>query len=348
MVDTCPNCGQPSRAGARFCTSCGFRLPERPVDADSAPLARSPFATTSTVSTSRWPPSLSSDSDESTSTSTTAAPVDSLVAESPQPVLPDDIALPGPVDPVPVEEAWDTSSTETSPEPEVATNEDAGSSYPVWPSFPNYGATDTAAAPAWYAQNEPTASEQPEAVEPIVDEESSADTDAQFADDSTHKESDPETESATNSTEESDVGEARYFEVQDSAPPTVPAWQTAPESPDTAYANPLSGETLNRAYSLLDELSSLLPTLAMHAVDANSTGSTGVADILIAARRETEADDADVSALMNTVELVRTRPRDIDGVLDLSRHVDTIVALKANYDRVRASLDEALAQLDLA
>lgn len=49
MIDRCPNCGQTVRPGARFCTSCGFRLPEQP--AESAPQAsRSPFATTSTVS----------------------------------------------------------------------------------------------------------------------------------------------------------------------------------------------------------------------------------------------------------------------------------------------------------
>ncbi len=28
-METCPNCGQPIRATARFCTSCGYRIPER-------------------------------------------------------------------------------------------------------------------------------------------------------------------------------------------------------------------------------------------------------------------------------------------------------------------------------
>jgi len=30
IVEPCPNCGQPIRATARFCTSCGYRIPERP------------------------------------------------------------------------------------------------------------------------------------------------------------------------------------------------------------------------------------------------------------------------------------------------------------------------------
>jgi hypothetical protein len=46
-MNRCPNCAAQNRDGAKFCTSCGFRLP-----AESAPLItsdRSPFATTSTV-----------------------------------------------------------------------------------------------------------------------------------------------------------------------------------------------------------------------------------------------------------------------------------------------------------
>lgn len=46
-MNRCPNCAAQNREGAKFCTSCGFRLP-----AESAPLTtseRSPFATTSTV-----------------------------------------------------------------------------------------------------------------------------------------------------------------------------------------------------------------------------------------------------------------------------------------------------------
>src|SRR5438046_890763 len=68
MVDKCPNCGQPSRPGARFCTSCGFRLPDRPVEPEPSPLTRSPFATTSTVAASWWPSSASTGQAESSAT----------------------------------------------------------------------------------------------------------------------------------------------------------------------------------------------------------------------------------------------------------------------------------------
>ncbi len=55
MIDRCPNCGQSVRPTARFCTSCGFRLPEQPAET-AQPAARSPFETTSTVSP-WWRPS---------------------------------------------------------------------------------------------------------------------------------------------------------------------------------------------------------------------------------------------------------------------------------------------------
>lgn len=43
-MESCPNCGQPVRSTARFCTSCGFRIPERvqpAVDTSSSGLASS-------------------------------------------------------------------------------------------------------------------------------------------------------------------------------------------------------------------------------------------------------------------------------------------------------------------
>ena len=47
-MNRCPNCAAQNRVGAKFCTSCGFRLPVE----DAVPTAtndRSPFATTSTL-----------------------------------------------------------------------------------------------------------------------------------------------------------------------------------------------------------------------------------------------------------------------------------------------------------
>jgi zinc ribbon protein len=46
-MNRCPNCAAQNREGAKFCTSCGFRLPVTSAPTNSSD--RSPFATTSTV-----------------------------------------------------------------------------------------------------------------------------------------------------------------------------------------------------------------------------------------------------------------------------------------------------------
>src|SRR5688500_4675303 len=52
----CPNCGSSVRSGAKFCTTCGFRLPSEAVAEPEVPSGRSPFDTTSTSTVSaRWP-----------------------------------------------------------------------------------------------------------------------------------------------------------------------------------------------------------------------------------------------------------------------------------------------------
>jgi hypothetical protein len=52
-MNRCPNCAAQNRDGAKFCTSCGFRMPAPEAAAAKAPAAassgRSPFATTSTL-----------------------------------------------------------------------------------------------------------------------------------------------------------------------------------------------------------------------------------------------------------------------------------------------------------
>lgn len=58
-METCPNCGQPIRATARFCTSCGYRIPERAQGSTSN--SNSSFSST-------W-------IEESTGTATVAEPI---------------------------------------------------------------------------------------------------------------------------------------------------------------------------------------------------------------------------------------------------------------------------------
>lgn len=337
MVDKCPNCGQPSRPGARFCTSCGFRLPERPVEQEPSPLSRSPFATTSTVAASWWPSATATDEktepageqEQDAGTveeSAPAATAESSVAD--EPVAADADAL-----------VSETVATAEEPAAEPAAQEPA--TFADWPSFPSYSSTSSEPASAWPPSSSETAdstAREPEDLAAAVEEMAGG------------GESEPSTEPET----ESDAAPTVATE------PETPTWSAPPDDDDhdapPAFVAPapssppasVDTETLSRARSLLDELGALLPALAAPAPTAAPAASadfSAVAAGLVAARNEAGGQQSQFDALMAVVETARARPRDIDVMLDLSRHVEAIVSLKAGYDRYGEAVDAALAQL---
>jgi hypothetical protein len=107
----------------------------------------------------------------------------------------------------------------------------------------------------------------------------------------------------------------------------------------------LGDDSLARARSILDELAALLPTLAAPAAAAVAADTSGVTATLTQARDAAAAEGSEFEELLAVVETARSRPRDIDVMLDLSRHVEAIVTLKAGYDRSREAIETALSQL---
>jgi hypothetical protein len=311
MVDKCPNCGQPSRPGARFCTSCGFRLPERPVEAETSPLTRSPFATTSTVAASWWPTSAGSGQTESAGD---------------QPPTPDESSTPEEEPATAMEEsATENAATTAETAPEPASPEPN----PIadWPSSPGY--EPPVDAPSSWDTQPPTAAA---GTVPVEADEFAASVDELASDDAA-----------------TDAGEADG-QVEDLTVAEAPVWADQPESAEepepspTAVAAADDGDTLARARSLLDELSALLPSLAAPAA-GSAVDVAAVAAELVAARDEAGVPQDQLDSLMSIVETARARPRDIDVMLDLSRQVDAIAALKTGYDRCRGAIETALTQL---
>ncbi|MEA2523126.1 MAG: zinc-ribbon domain [Thermomicrobiales bacterium] len=377
MVDKCPNCGQPSRPGARFCTSCGFRLPERPVEPEPSSLSRSPFATTSTVAASWWP-SSSGTADQPQPAHEDQA-VDSIGAVDSAPPAPVEATAEEPalIDAQP-EAAHDAAVEDSAPaaeDSEPTSSASDSAPFPQWPSFPSYGSSDDGPASSW---GSPASSETDDsaanrsddlaaAVEEIADRwaGSGEQTDqSQDLAEAPVEIPDADVPSGQVVSPEPDDVEAGPKDIGDSGKPT---WSAEPEAVapfaaasgaptdgvETAVAGGAivtggqltAGDSLARARSLLDELSSLLPALAAPSAGESAGDLVGIAAALAEARDDAVAQQSQLEALTAVVDTARARPRDIDVMLDLSRQVEAIVALRAGYDRLLAATEDALSQL---
>ena len=346
MVDKCPNCGQPGRPGARFCTSCGFRLPERPVEPEPSPLSRSPFATTSTVAASWWPSSAPSGAQLETAGET--APSDPAEGGQDAAPMSADAAASSDTQAAPSEEsvpAPTVASSETGPlaaEPETATESGEPAPFPAWPSFPTYGSSSSQPASTWDTAPAADAgqSSEPEDLAAAVDQLAGVPM----------SESPPVEPSPV----EPAIAEAALVEPppviaeEFEAPPWIepPAAAAAPtEAFGEAPAPVVPDDALARAQSLVDELKTLLPTLAGPAPAAAPEDHSGLVQELTQARADATAPQSRFDALMAVVETAKERPRDIDVMLDLSRHVEAIAALKDSYDRCLGAIDAAVSHL---
>jgi hypothetical protein len=313
-MDRCPNCDATVRPNAKFCTSCGFRLPNPAPVIKPEPEARpdgwrSPFATTSASYehnqswTAPLPPS---------------APVPTPIpAPNPDPVIPPAPIEPAaePEDPTPVFAGWPNFSTSTIP----ASDSDDASAQTV----------SAEEAPAVDLTIDSVASE------PITPEVAEAQVEA------------PSAEPLADSSEdasvamESPVAEA---ESESEAQPEVGENQADnPTEPIPVMAAIAQSDIVQRALGLVDELRSLIPNLR------STTGSDHeeAAAILMHAGAGT-SDSDDLSALRAAIATAANRPRDIDVMMDLVSRAGAIQDLLAERDRYADAITRALAAMDKA
>jgi hypothetical protein len=366
-ITTCPQCGATVQAPARFCVTCGIRLPEHVAsDGESEPV--DPRAGWTTRDTSTWttPPPGAFDFEDPTIIDVEPVPVDTTPPVSRWSSWP---SQPERADP-PVEQA----------PIEAASNED------------DYVVTSTTAAPVteeFEAVTADIATPDPEDV--VAEAPDEVEADAAAPDDSDPA---PPTEEA--SVEETGITPApvepepaiEAVEIieealDDTADDFEPAgWDEEPapepETPDAVYAatateyfteDALADEGgsidrsgaiaatpgVERANALLDELRALLPALVRETPAAASEepeveeAAAPTVDIeairsaAVDARGEISFDN--FAALRATIDEATTKPRDVEVMLKLSQRVDDIVALIAERDRLQLAFDAIIEQL---
>ena len=365
----CPNCGSSVRTGAKFCTTCGFRLPvesEAPAD---APAPRSPFDLTSSTSVaSRWP--QTDETGEASAGSETAARVDADTSADPADVQASEPAAELAAESSESESDSQATSASFSGWPSFGESASQGSG---WDSAPTNGTQESQGWPAESPESQPGAQEEtavwssdppmgdavstndqafdeiPGAHEPVAGSEGSGDPNDLSAFSwlqSIDKPAPAETESEI---QEPDAPAAAAEEPEDARP--LPAAAEEAEQPATEPAAAITAEepvdtstSHERANQLLDELRALLPSLG-GVESASSDVSNAVAGALEALLADSGSESERFQSLRAAVATAQARPRDVDIMLDLVARADTIAAVLAAHDRYVAGITDAVAKL---
>ena len=379
-MDRCPNCGSSVRVGAKFCTTCGFRLPVQPPPQSEHAHARSPFDTTSTsYVSSRWP--------------TAGTP-----ADPPEPV-----AAVEPLDPAPEEPTAEVIYEPASAEPSVEAIPDSSEPLPFtgWPAFGSGtdklsewsgGIASEASEPvatvddsgeiksveeAVFAWSGSSSSEDESAGSHDIAEASEPDEQIQTPDDSESEswiaaiESESEEpaasvdealivaegelplageidesdglEAVASLDDEFDSPELADLAELDGAP--VPAEATGSAGSGMDAASYLAEDSpVERAKRLVTELNELMPLLTGARVSEPSVSSE-VAGALEASRADGDTDATAFQSLRAAVATAQARPRDVDVMLDLISRADAIAAVLKAHDRYAAAIDVAVSEL---
>ncbi len=324
-MDRCPNCDAPVRPNAKFCTSCGFRLPNaEPVKpAEAAPQAaaqpdgwRSPFATTSNYEHNQsW-----------------TAPVPSPYAPPPLPrPVPAPAAPVEPIAPAPLEAA--------------AMAEEAAPVFAGWPNFST--STIPAGEPESETPVEAAVVEEPTAVKAMIDESIVNEPAAAEA-----PEEQIQIEAVSDAIAETPVEQP--VAIESSSDETPGASRPLPEVGENPSDNPTEpipvmaaiakSDIVQRALGLVDELRNLIPSLK------SSTGApnSGDAPAILKAAGAGTADSNDLAQLRTSLKTAAERPRDIDVMMDLVSRAGAIQELLAERDKYAAAITQAQAALDAA
>jgi hypothetical protein len=354
-MESCPNCGASIRAGSRFCTSCGFRLPDvatRPEAAAAAPAPNEVAGPAAGEARSPWAPVVEGQVEETPTEPVSAADAVEPVPDAgggtvPQAGDPSDDemttpelsqpAWPGWDDVAPVDEAA-AASDDTSDGAEDATLDT------IWPAV---GGTPVRTAPEAYPEDivvsVGTSGEWPivETDEPGAPRERSPSTGATAE----PREVPPVTPGAGHRASEPELDD-----WAESDRPGAPLRSIHGELTDQSgqSTSDLGGDVDNpvdHAMVLLDELRGLIGEIQSEGGSATAVQSpAGLIETLLGARA-VGREGGDFSGLAAVLAAVRDQPRDIDAMLQLLGRLDDLIALQAAYGRCQEAIEATLNHL---
>jgi len=301
----CPNCGSAIRIGAKFCTSCGFRLTvDEPVTASPVAPSRSPFSTTSTPAWSAGPAETTASAETTAVTDEDdVEPAWAKVDEGDEGLDEDDVVDEGLA-------SGDAVAATVGDEVAERTTEDEQPES-TWFSPPGQ---DTSG---------PVSDDMVAALGGDHADQLRADIASETDDDAPVALIDTSAPEALRTTYTWSADDQQITAVRDTSVAEPPSGGRT----ETVTA-PITGDPLAEARSLVVRLSDLL-TAVRSGAGTGASAKTAPTSV---------ADESDVEVLRSIVTSAQERPRDVDVMLDLVLRADTIAAVLADRDLLLAAL----------
>ncbi|MGH2548491.1 MAG: hypothetical protein ACRDHN_03830 [Thermomicrobiales bacterium] len=358
-ITTCPQCGATVLAPARFCVTCGIKLPDTPSNQnDGEPV--DPRAGWNTSDRSGWttPPPGAFDFEDPTIIDvepipvTTVPPVSRWGSWPDQPARTED-EIETPVAEAAVEEDVPVEATTPAPIGETPTPPEIVTSTPApWTAF------DSPADEPIQVESEIEVLPAEESADPIS-EITPADVDPmEIAIEAVEEATDVEDIAAPEADDElADDFEAAGWTDEEEIDEEIVALAEETEEDAAVAPEPIAlTPGIERANALLDELRAILPGLAAgiatQPADPDETPAElptptidldAIKSAAVEARGEISFDN--FSSLRTTIDEATTKPRDVEVMLKLSQRVDDIFALIAERDRLQQAFDVMLERL---
>lgn len=365
-ITTCPQCGATVQPPARFCVTCGIKLPDSQVNHnDGQPV--DPRSGWNSAATSGW----------------TTPPPGAFEFEDPTIIDVEPVSVTT-EPPVSRWGSWPEQPERTedeveSPTVEAASDEDTlietTTPAPVIEEIAEAEVVTTTVAPLETSESVP---EEPVGLSTVESEIETANNDAseELTAEITPVEAEPMAITIEAVEEAMDIEVPEAPEIGENAIDDFePAGWTdeedvAEEIAAAADENPVSSEPegevagdesevvapgIERANALLDELRAILPGLAGGTAERTAEEAVEVAqepavdlDAIKAAAVEARGEISfdNFAALRATIDEATTKPRDVEVMLKLSQRVDDIVALIAERDRLQLGFDAVLERLE--